>query len=201
MPSRSLPVRLAVALAILTALPVASWAETKAHSLEIGGALIWTRVDPDADFQSHFNPRMILGYNFTKRHGMELLYDSFNATPDTGPSFPVNVNVLRLGYTFNAYPKEKFVSFFRFGAGSWALNPVDPPASGVPSGLQENVSHFLVYSGGGFRYFVRDNLALRFSATIDFVQTTPGIANNEVEATGAIGVTFLLGGKEESASE
>jgi len=109
--------------------------------------------------------------------------------------------VLHLGYTFNAYPREKVVSFFRFGAGVWAVDPVDPPATRVPSTLRENDTHYLVYSGGGFRYFLRDNLALRFAATVDFVQTSPGIANNEVEASGEIGVTFLLGGKEESASE
>ena len=202
MPSRRLLACLAVALAIVTLLPAAALAENKAHSFEIGGALSWVRPDPDADLSNHFAPRMILGYNFTRRHGVEVLYDSFNATPDRGPSFPININVLRLGYTFNAYPKEKIVSFFRFGAGLWAVDPVDPPSTaGVPSTLRENDTNYLFYSGGGFRYFLRDNLALRFAATIDFVQTTPGIANNEVEATGEIGVTFLLGGKEESSSE
>jgi len=200
MPSRRLVVRLAVLLAVAASLPVASWAETKAQSFEIGGALLFVRPDPDSDLSSRFAPRMILGYNFTKRHGAELLYDSFNMTPDNGPSFPIDVNVLRVGYVFNAYPKEKIVSFFRFGTGVWSLNPVDAP-SGAPSNLVENDSNFMLYSGGGFRYFLRDNLALRFSATIDFVQSTPGIANNEIEATGEFGVTFVLGGKEPSPSE
>jgi len=200
MPSRRLVVRLAVLLAVLASLPVASWAETKAQSFEIGGGLVFVRPDPDSGISSRFAPRMILGYNFTKRHGAELLYDSLSATPDNGPSYPIDVNVLRVGYVFNAYPKEKIVSFFRFGTGVWSLNPVDAP-SGASSSLVENDSYFMVYSGGGFRYFLRDNLALRFSATIDFVQSTPGLANNEIEASGEFGVTFVLGGKEPSPSE
>src|SRR5262245_18677117 len=102
----------AVACSTLLALvPAAALAENKDGSIEVGLFATWLRFDPQSELDSRFAPSFLVAYNFTKRHGAEVIFTSATATPDAGASFPVDLDIMRIGYTYNAYPREKMVSF------------------------------------------------------------------------------------------
>jgi hypothetical protein len=186
----------ALLCAALTLLPAAALAENKRGSVELGALTSYVRFDSQTQIDSRFAPSVLVGYNFTRRHGAELMFTSLTATPDSGRSFKIDVDIFRLGYTFNAYPREKMVSFFRLGAGVWKLDPEEHPAAS--EALAESDSNPLIYSGGGIRYFFKPWLAARLAGTVDFIDSGDGFANAEVQATGELGVSFLLGGREEA---
>lgn len=192
MPSRLRCVRQAVALVALALVPTLTLAANKHHSVEFGGAYTFIRFDPDGSLDARSAPSLILGYNFTKRHGAELLFTSTTATPDTGPSVGVDVDILRLGYTFNAYPREKLVSFFRAGLGVMALDPQEDPS--VPE--QEKDTRAMMYSGGGVRMFITERFAIRLAGTIEAIETGNGLLSGDVQATGELGAVFIIGGSE-----
>ena len=182
---------------LLALVPTALLAENKEGSFELGLFTTWVRFDPQSDLDSRFATTFLVGYNFTKRHGGELVFTSTTATPDGGASFPVDVDMMRLGYTYNAYPKEKMVGFFRMGVGVWKIDPEEHPDA--PERLEDSQSEPMIYSGGGLRYFFKPWLALRIAATVDFIDSGSGFPNADVQATGDLGVSFLLGGRETAA--
>ena len=192
MPSRLRCVRQAVALVALALVPTLTLAANKHHSVEFGGAYTFIRFDSGSPLDGRFAPSLILGYNFTKRHGAELLYTSTTATPNTGPSVGTDVDILRLGYTFNAYPREKLVSFFRAGLGIMALDPQEDPR--VPE--QDKDTRTMMYSGGGVRMFITERFAIRLAGTIEAIETGNGLLSGDVQATGELGAVFIIGGSE-----
>lgn len=195
MPSRFRAVRLAVALAVLAILPSFALAANKAHSFEIGGAFTFVRFDTQMELSSRIAPSLILGYNFTKRHGGEMVYTSTKATPDNSDHFDVDVDIIRLGYTFNSYPRENMTSAFRFGVGMVRTDP--DPAVNPSNPLSGRDTNPFIYTGGTYRYFFSDRIAMRLAATIDLISRQGGLANGDVEATGELGLVFMLGGTDE----
>src|SRR5262245_43668127 len=114
---------LALAMVSLSAWPAA--AQNKDGSIELSLMESWVRFDGDSVLDDKIMPSFLVHYNFTKRHGAELQYTTGTATPDRGDSIDVDVNILRTGYVFNAYPTQKTVSFFRIGMGLWEQSPED----------------------------------------------------------------------------
>lgn len=197
MPLSNGVVRKALLCTVVTLLPAAAFAENKAGSWELGLLSSFVRFDSQSELDSRFAPSLLVGYNFTKRHGAELMFTSTTATPNAGPSIATDVDILRLGYTFNASPRPKLGSFFRIGLGVWKIDPEDNPDASER--LAESDSNPVIYSGGGIRYFFKPWLAGRLAGTVDFIDAGDGFANADVQATGEIGVSFLLGGHEEAA--
>lgn len=183
-----------IMMVLLPFLPALSLAQNKDGSAEIGLAYTFDHFDSQTGLSYRVAPSIMVGYNFTKRHGAELEYTSLTATPRQGESFSVDVDILRLGYLFNAYPKPKVVSFFRFGAGIFSLNPEDHKKG--PSRLEEGKTSSMIYSGGGLRWFIRPKIGIRLAASIDFVNSGRGFINGDVQAAGDLGFVFLMGGHE-----
>jgi hypothetical protein len=191
--------RLTLALVMMAFLPgLARAAEIKAHSFELSVLPTFIRFDSQSGLNNKIAYSYLLGYNFTPRHGGELLYTSTTAKPDTGRSFPTDVEMIRAGYIFNAQPKQHSTSFFRVGVGRWKIDPQDLPPN-PPSRLAEPHTGTMIYSGGGWRVQIWRFLSFRISGTIDLVDYGDGFLKADVQATGEAGLVFLIGGR--SASE
>jgi hypothetical protein len=210
MPSRHRFARLALAALALSLLPSAAAAQNKARSVELGGFASFLRFDGETALSYRFVPSILVGYNFTKRHGIEAMGSFGSATPDAGPSFQTDVGIFRVGYTYNAYPKEKMVSLFRIGVGRWAIDPDRVPPHVDPNGVkhvvkvsapEDNDQHFLFYLGGGVRFFIKEWLAIRVAGSFDVINTTGGIGKSDTQGTGDVGLVFLFGGRETPAEE
>jgi len=188
-----------VILAVLVSLPALAHAEVKERSFELAltGVLpSYIHFDTQSDLASEPTPTFLLGYFFSKKHGAELLYTLSHANEDKMPFVDTDVDIWRLGYTYNASHREKVGSFFRFGFGRWAINPDD--VAGAPERLQSGDRNMMIYSGGGFRFHVTEMIGVRVAATVDFIDAFNGILNADVQVTGEVGVTILLGGRESS---
>ncbi len=187
---------LIVTFLLILIMPSQALAENRKNSVEFGGLWTFIRFDSNAGIESDFAPTAQLGFHFTKRHAAELSLTTTNATADKG-GFKVDTDILRAGYTYNAYPRERWVSFFRSGIGTMALHPEDDPdASG---GDLESTDHqLMIYGGAGLRIFFNDMIAFRIDGTIDFIDGGDGFAHADVQATGGMGVVVVLGGTDEA---
>lgn len=186
--------RSAALFGVLLITPALALAQNRERSAEVGLAATFTHFDTQTGLGNRVSPSVLVGYNFTKRHGAELVFNSQTATPRAGDSFRIDVDTLRLGYLFNAYPKEKIVSFFRLGLGWWNIDP--EPHSAGSSQLEEGDTAFMLYSGGGVRWFVTPRVGIRLAATVDFIDRGSNYAHPDIQATGDLGVVFVLGGRE-----
>ena len=189
-------VRSAVTLAALLLLPAMTLAVTKDHSAEIGLAYTFTHFDTQTTLEYRVSPTVMVGYNFTKRHGVEVEFTSTTATTRKGPSFHVDVDTLRAGYVFNAFPKPKVVSFFRLGLGVWSIDPEPHKAGGSASRLDEGDTSVMLYSGGGFRFFITDRVAIRVAGSVDYIDAGNGLNHGDIQGSGDLGFVFMMGGRE-----
>jgi hypothetical protein len=179
---------------LMALLPAAALAQNKEHSIEVGIFTSFLHFDSQAELDTRFAPTVLVGYNFTKKHGGEFLWTDTTATPDQGDSFPVDVTIIRFGYTYNAYPKEKIVSFFRLGAGIFKLDPEENAAA--PERLESSENNPMIYSGGGIRLFIKPWIAVRVAGSVDFIDAGDGFANADVQGTADFGLSFVFGGRE-----
>jgi hypothetical protein len=196
MPSAKQARTLLIAISLLI-VPSLTSAENRKSSIEFAGLWSFIRYDSNAGLDADFAPTAQLGFHFTKRHAAELSLTTTTSSAEQG-GFNVDVDILRAGYTYNAYPRERVVSFFRSGIGMMALHPEDDPD---PSVRLESPDHqIMVYGGAGVRFFFNDTIALRLDGTIDFIDGPDGFAHADIQATGSVGVAFVLGGTDESPS-
>src|SRR5215475_2987612 len=73
--------RLAAIAAVVVLAPALAQAQNKDGSAEIGIAETFTHFDTQTSLAYRVSPSIMIGYNFTKRHGGELVYESATATP------------------------------------------------------------------------------------------------------------------------
>ncbi|HET6372870.1 MAG TPA: outer membrane beta-barrel protein [Candidatus Polarisedimenticolia bacterium] len=188
--------RLVLPLAALLLAPALCFGQNKDRSYEVGATFTFTRFDVQSNMQNDISGSLLFGYNFTKRHGGEIVFTTGGQADaeKSKTAFKVDYDVLRLGYTYNAYPREKTVTFFRAGIGMMSFDPGDN--IGAPERLQSSDNNFMVYGGAGIRWFITHRLAIRVAATADFIDAFNGILNPDINATGDLGVIFLIGGRE-----
>jgi len=194
MPSAQQARTLLIATFLLIA-PSMLHAENRKNAIEFGGLWTFVRFDSNAGIESEFAPTAQLGFHFTRRHAAELSLTTSTATADSG-GFKIDVDILRAGYTYNAYPRERFVSFFRAGVGMMSLHPEDDPDAS--SRLNSSDHQLMAYGGAGLRIFFNDMIAFRIDGTVDFVESGDGFAHADVQATGGMGIVVVLGGTDET---
>ena len=198
MPLFNRSIQVFVVLAIVAMLPTTASAANKKGSVEIGASFSFIRVDPETELDNEVTGTLLLGYNFTKRHGIEGTYSSFEARPDGGDPFPIDVDVFRLGYTYNTYPREKMSSFIRAGVGQWIIHP--EKNSTASQTLEDSNHRTLIYAGGGVRFFINDTIAIRLDGSIDAIGRD-GFLQPDLNGTAGLGVIFVLGGHEPADTE
>lgn len=197
MPPSTRCLRLVMILAVLVSYSALAHAEIKERSFEIGVLPTFVHLDTQAGLTNKVAPTFLFGYFFTKRHGAELLYTRLGTWGEGAPIVDTDVDMWRLGYTFNASHKEKVSSFFRFGFGRWAINPDN--VRGTPERLQSGDRNMMIYTGGGFRFRVTDLIGVRVAATVDLIDAFNGILNADIQATGEVGISIRFGGRGTSA--
>jgi len=194
MPSAKQARALLIAMSLLI-VPSLALAENRRNSVEFGGLWTFIRFDSNSKIDSETAPTAQLGFHFTKRHAAELSLTTGAASADVG-GFKIDVDILRAGYTYNAYPRERIVSFFRAGIGVMSLHPEPDPEA--PDRLQDDDNQLMAYGGAGIRFFFNDTIALRIDGTVDFLDGGEGFAHADVQAAAGIGVIMVLGGTDES---
>ncbi len=132
-------------------------AEIRAGALEGGGSLGWIIIDDDNGSDSKLLGRLDLGYNITDHIGIELTLansiDSLDKVPD--------ITFFNIGSVFNFSPNYKAVPYFTlgFGAANFITDKLD------------NESMFNISFGGGAKYFLDDDIALKFDVR-DYMTTS-----------------------------
>lgn len=170
-------------------------AENDDNTWEFGGFFGFVRFDPDTDINSTFAPSVLVGYNFTKRHGGEFSYSTVSSSGDRGPAVDVDVDIVRFGYTFNAYPKEKRVAFFTAGIGNVSTDPGE--AEEVVERLEDSDDNLFVYTGGGYRWFINRKWGVRLHGTLDFVEGSEGgLEHYEINGTASVGIVYIFGTRD-----
>ncbi len=187
----------ALAILCLSFWPAA--AQNKDRSFELAAMFTWVRFDGDTALDDKTMPSFLVHYNFTKRHGTELMLTAGSPTPDRGDPIDIDVSILRAGYVFNAYQGDKVVSFFRFGTGLW--NQDVEPHTGGPSRLKDDDTNLMMYSGGGARYFFAPRVAFRIGFAFDLIAIEHGLLNGDSQLTFDVGFSVLLGGTDAPEQE
>lgn len=170
----------AVFFMVLVAATTAT-AEHRANSFMISPMIGHFGFDSDLDLNDHSAYGAGLGYNFTEHLGLEANYTEANNKPFNWNDSSVDgeVSFLRLD------------SLYHFITGNKNLVPYLAAGVGLleyEGGRGDRTNkEFATNVGGGIKYFVHDNVALR--ADVRHVQTYP-----ECSWLGTLGVTFYVGG-------
>ncbi len=141
----------------------------------VGGYLF----DSKQDLESAPSFGLRAGYNFNANIGAELFgsYLLTESDRDSGPDANVERNVYRFGgnLLYHFQPTKKLVPFVAVGYGRYNIT--------VPDLNRPKTNKSLAEYGGGLKYFVSDDFALRadirhsigFSPSIDNVEYTFGV--------------------------
>jgi len=130
-----------------------------------------------------------LGYDFTKRFGveMDLGYVDTKYT-EVAPDRYTDVYNYRLEALYHFFPEKKLVPFVAAGFGGQTMNYRNTPKS--------DTTHFAGDYGVGLKYFLTDNVALRTD-----LRHVLGFASIENNLEWTFGLTFLFGGSKPMAEK
>lgn len=130
-----------------------------------------------------------LGYDFTKRFGveMDLGYVDTKYT-EVAPDRYTDVYNYRLEALYHFSPEKKLVPFVAAGFGGQTMNYRNTPKS--------DTTHFAGDYGVGLKYFLTDNVALRTD-----LRHVLGFASIENNLEWTFGLTFLFGGSKPMAEK
>jgi OOP family OmpA-OmpF porin len=137
----------------------------------------------DQNLDHNFDYGLRLGYDFTKRWGIEAMggYVHTRYTP-TGRDFAADVYNYRIEGIYNFMPDSRFVPFIAIGGGAQTI---------TYDSSEPNKTRPVADYGVGFKYFLTNWLALRVD--VRHVLAFGSVYNN-LEYTG--GLTFYFGGRE-----
>ena len=124
------------------------------------------------------------GYNFTKHLGAEMMFGySLTETKEAYGSKETDMYRYGVDILYHFMPDNKFVPFVAIGGGGTNFNTPNTPSS---------KSHYagLFNYGGGVKYFVSDDVALRADVRHLVLHHDTGDHNLEY----AVGLTFNFGG-------
>jgi len=130
-----------------------------------------------------------LGYDFTKRFGVELDLGYVDTKyTEVAPDRYTDVYNYRLEALYHFFPEKKLVPFVVAGLGGQTMNYKNTP--------KENSTHFAGDYGVGLKYFLTDNVALRTD-----LRHVLGFASIENNLEWTFGLTFLFGGSKPVAEK
>jgi len=130
-----------------------------------------------------------LGYDFTKRFGVELDLGYVDTKyTETAPDRYTDVYNYRLEALYHFFPEKKLVPFVVAGLGGQTMN--------YKNSAKANSTHFAGDYGVGLKYFLTDNVALRTD-----LRHVLGFASIENNLEWTFGLTFLFGGSKPVAEK
>jgi len=156
-------------LAALLLMPLAaSWAhaENRAQSWEFGP--YWNAIDFDSatEIDDADGPGFRFGYNFTKLHEIEVLFDAVNTTDSVTGQIDVHQGEVQTNYVFNFnfQRRQPVIPYFTTGFGFLRLE-VNAPGAGSDDEVDA-----LWNIGGGVRFFFGRVFNLRLDFRSIFYQ-------------------------------
>lgn len=166
-----------VVLALLLCCASPAFAGVRSGAFTLSPMLGYLIFDDDQGLDDSFLGGAAAAYSLTKNVDAELFLGM--ASPDTNGGGDADTTLLRLDGLYHFMTDQKLVPYLALGVGqAW----IDLPGNG-------DLDSFLVNWGGGVKYFLSDDWALRADAR--HMITTEG--NNGMLALTA-GVSYLLGG-------
>jgi len=174
-----------------TALP--ALAQNRAESWEFGPYLVGVDFDPDTEIEDEVGAGFRFGYNFTRQHEIEFLFDQVSTEDSVIGQINVDSGKIASNYLFNLnYQRHQpVVPYLTAGLGFIRFD-VDDPFFGSDDEVDT-----LFNFGGGVRFFFGPVFNLRLDFRSVFFQGDNVILrdldfqNNEF----SFGIGWVLGGR------
>jgi len=168
---------------------VSGFAEMRAGAYSISPYIGIYKFEGNLDLESGPTYGVRLGYDFTKRFGLEadLGYVDTKYT-EFVPDRYTDVYNYRLEALYHFFPDKKLVPFVAAGIGGQSMNYKNTSKS--------NSTHFAGDYGVGLKYFLTENVALRTD-----LRHILGFASIENNLEWTFGLTFLFGGSKPVAEK
>ncbi len=172
---------------LLTA--VSGFGEMRSGAYSISPYIGIYKFEGNLDLENGPTYGVRLGYDFTKRFGVELDLGYVDTKyTETAPDRYTDVYNYRLEALYHFFPEKKLVPFVAAGLGGQTMNYKNTP--------KENSTHFAGDYGVGLKYFLTDNVALRTD-----LRHVLGFASIENNLEWTFGLTFLFGGSKPVAEK
>lgn len=175
----------AVVAICLIAAPLS--AEQRAGAVTVSPMVGGYLFDNSQDLEKDVVAGLGLGYNFTEHWGAEIMFnygkfdfEYFDPVTCTCPEDDLNAYVLRLDGLYHFRPDKRLVPYLAAGIGNVWLDGSNYP---------HDDSYFMLNYGGGIKFDLTEDIALRADARHIFA---PDDSLNNLVAT--VGVTFQFGG-------
>ncbi|HOG17609.1 MAG TPA: outer membrane beta-barrel domain-containing protein [Syntrophales bacterium] len=168
---------------------VSGFAEMRAGAYSISPYIGIYKFEGNLDLDSGPTYGVRLGYDFTKRFGLEadLGYVDTKYT-EFAPDRYTDVYNYRLEALYHFFPDKKLVPFAAVGFGGQSMNYKNTSKS--------DSTHFAGDYGVGLKYFLTENVALRTD-----LRHILGFASIENNLAWTFGLTFLFGGEKPMAEK
>lgn len=188
---------LALTAALSASLP--AHAEIKERQVEISPFVGFHVFESDQNLEDGLTYGIRLGYSFTRHWAVEGAVSMVNSSVDDSsiigaspgqfrsPTDDVDLTLYQLDALYHFLPDNKFSPYIVGGYGATDYSP---------SISDDRMSTFNL--GVGAKYWVSENLALRFDLRDHFVSEVFDDGYHNISAT--LGVTFAFGGQKESKS-
>jgi hypothetical protein len=180
-------------LAALLLLPLAvgsARAENRPQSWEFGPALVFTDFDPLTEIEDATGPGFRFGYNFTKLHEVEVLFDTLNSQDTVTGQIDVHQGEVQTNYVFNFnfQKRQVVIPYFTTGFGFLRLE-VQAPGTASNDEVDPEFNF-----GGGVRFFMGRVFNVRLDFRLIFYEgggeVLPGLdyTNNQF----SVGVGWIV---------
>ncbi|MBI5055473.1 MAG: outer membrane beta-barrel domain-containing protein [Nitrospirae bacterium] len=174
----------AVAIVILlTAFPNAGLAENKAGAVTLNPNIGGYVFEGNQHIDNNVAYGLGLGYNFTENWGVEGNFNNINTDADSHGADDVQAYIYRIDGLYHFMPEKKLVPFVAAGIGAITLN----------GAIKDDGTFALFNYGGGLKYFLTQNLALRGDVRHILFRGKDDQVNNLIYT---LGLTFAFGGEE-----
>lgn len=186
---------LSLSTALLASLP--AHADVTEGQVELSPFIGYHMFDSDQNLEDRKTYGARLGYSFTPHWAIEGAVSRVNSGVEdaslvsnnegqfTSPADDVDLTLYQVDALYHFRPDNKFSPYIVGGYGE---------ADYSPSISDKNMSTFNV--GAGVKYWVNDNLALRFDVRDHLVSEVFANSYHNISAT--VGVSFAFGGKAKS---
>jgi len=177
-----------ICLALLVqALPLNAYAEEMTGEISISPMVGAYVFDHDQDIEKDVIGALGLGYNFTENWATEFMvnygrfdYEYFDLASCSCEKEKIDGVVTHLDALYNFFPDKKLVPYLAAGVGGVLLN-----------GDRMHDDYTAVNWGGGVKYFLNEDMALRADARHIF-----DVEDSNNNASLTVGMTFQFGGEE-----
>ncbi len=186
---------LALSAALASSLP--AHAEIKERQVELSPFVGYHVFESDQNLEDGLTYGIRLGYSFTRHWAVEGAVSMVNSSVDDAsiigaspgqfrsPTDDVDLTLYQLDALYHFLPDNKFSPYIVGGYGATDYSP---------SIADDKMSTFNL--GVGAKYWISENLALRFDLRDHFVSEVFDNGYHNLSAT--LGVTFAFGGEKES---